>query len=355
LSLEAQTIERIEKREPPPPQRSRFLAILGICLALHVGIFTLLIILDAIFVPHDNQLQETPVEVITEQPQQPPPPPPQPKPEEQQKQEPPPEQKKPEEKKPEEKKPEEQKPQEKPPEPKKPEPRQQQQQQPYEEPATDAPRAQNKEKVERTAPDKETKAARKGPATKQTAQKPSPEKQPSPAQQAAPDVSKEPPALKQVEDKPDAEVLERAEIKRDRPEEKETRSDTQGETRQGAKSVADELTDPDPAPAYLFSGAAKAAPVTGGTANTTYLSILWGLIIPGIKMPESASRDHVHREGVLVFNVDLKGNLTRVAVRQPSGLPELDAAAMDGLRKAAPFPPPPRGLTYSINFAYSNN
>ena len=343
----------VARPEPPPPQRSRFLAILGVCLLLHVGILTLLIILDAIFVPHEMQLQETPVEVITEQPQQQPPPPPPPAPEQQPKQEQP-KQEQPKEKPPEEKNPEEKKAEQHKTEQKKPEP-QQQQQQPYEEPATDAPRAQNKEKVERTAPDKETKAAHKGPATNQTARKPSPEKKPSPAQQAAPEVSKEPPTLKQVEDKPDAEVIEKADVSREKPEQKETQSDTKGETRQGAKSIADELADPDPAPDYLFSGAAKAAPVSGGTANTTYLSILWGLIMPGMHLPESVKDEHIHREGILVFNVDIKGNLTRIGVRQSSGLQELDAAAMDGVRRAAPFPPPPRGLTYSINFWYSSN
>jgi protein TonB len=338
----------VARSEPQPPQRSRFLAILGICLLFHVGILALLIILDAIFVPHETQLREMPVEVITEQPQQPPPPPPPPAPEQQPKQE------QPKEKPSEEKKPEEKKPEQRKSEQKKPEP-QQQQQQPYEEPATDAPRAQNKEKVERAAPDKETKAARKGPATNQTARKPSPEKKPSPVQQAAPEVSKEPPTLKQADDKPDAEVIERADINREKPEQKETQSDTKGETRQGAKSIADELTDPDPAPAYLFSGAAKAAPVSGGTANTTYLSILWGLIMPGMHLPESVKDEHIHREGILVFNVDIKGNLTRIGVRQSSGLQELDAAALDGVRRASPFPPPPRGLTYSINFSYSSN
>ncbi len=329
VNFDALPVEPMVVPRAPPPQRSRFLGILGICLLLHVGILALLIMLDAIFLPHDTQSQETPVEVIIEQP---PPPPPPPAPEQQQPEEKPPEEKKPEQKKPEP-----------------------QQQQPYVEPATDAPRAQNKEKVERTAPDKESKAARKGLATNQTARKPSPEKKPSPAQQAAPEASKEPPTLKRDEEKPDAEVIEKAEVSRDRPDRKETRSDTKGETLQGARSLADELANPDPSPSFLFSGAAKAAPVSGGTANTTYLSILWGLIMPGVHLPESVKDEHIHREGILVFNVDIKGNLTRIGVKRSSGLEELDAAAMDALRRAAPFPPPPRGLTYSINFWYSSN
>ena len=315
--------------EPPRlvgQRRGRFVFVLGICLAVHAAIFALLVILDAILVPRDTQIQETPVEVIVEpQPQ------PEPKPQPQAKEE----------------KPEEKPPQEKP----KP---QQQQQQPYEEPATDAPRAESPEKINRPAQDKETKALRKAPPSDQTAQTPSPEKRPSTVAGAAPEVSPDPPVLKQAEDKPDAEVTERAEIARDKPDEKDPQAQSQGETKKGAKSLADQLTNPEPVPYYQFSGGAKAAPVTGGTANTTYLSTLWGLIVPGMRVPERIKENHLRGDGVLVFNVDIKGNLTRIGIHQSSGLADLDAEALAAVRRAAPFPPPPRGLTYSISFSFTS-
>jgi protein TonB len=326
VSLEAKAIERmIEPPQLAGPRRGQFVFVLGICLAIHAAIFFLLVILDAILLPRETRTQETPVEVIVE----PPPPPPQPKPEPQAKEEKPAE-----------------KPQEK--------PKAKQQQQPYEEPATDAPRAESPEKINRPAQDKETKALRKAPPSDQTAQKPSPEKRPSPVAGAAPEVSPEPPALKQVEDKPDAEVTERAEINHDKPDAKEPRAESQGETKQGAKSLADQLTNPEPVPYYQFSGAAKAAPVTGGTANTTYLSTLWGLIVPSMRIPERIKENHLRGDGVLVFNVDIKGNLTRMGIQQSSGLADLDAEALAAVRRAAPFPPPPRGLTYSISFAFTS-
>jgi len=318
--------------EPPQlagPGRRRFVAVLGFCLLLHAAIFAILVILDAVLLPRQTQLQETPVEVIVEPPPPAPEPKSEPKPEAQAKEE---------------------KPQEKPPQEK----LQAKQQQPYEEPATDAPRAENQEKINRAAQDKETKAARKAPPSDQTAQKPSPEKRPSPMEEAAPQASPEPSALKQAEEKPDAEIVERAEINRDRPDQKETRAQSKGETKQGAKSLADQLTNPEPVPYYQFSGAAKAAPVTGGAANTTYLSILWGLIVPGMQIPQRIKADHLQGAGVLAFGVDIKGNLTGVAVRQSSGLADLDAAAIAAVRRAAPFPPPPRGLTYSINFSFAS-
>ncbi|MGA9526936.1 MAG: TonB family protein [Terriglobales bacterium] len=332
VSLEAKAIERmIDPQQAAAPRRGRFVFVLGICFAVHAAIFMLLVILDAILLPRETRTQETPVEVIVE------PPPPQPKPEPQAKQEKPPEEK----------------PKEKPPQ-EKPQAKQQQQQQPHEEPATDAPRAESPEKTNRPAQDKETKALRKAPPSDQTAQKPSPEKRPSPVEGAAPKVSPEPPALKQAEDKPDAEVTETAEIDHDKPDQNEPRAESLGETKKGAKSLADQLTNPEPVPYYQFSGAAKAAPVTGGTANTTYLSTLWGLIVPTMHIPERIKENHLRGDGVLVFNVDIKGNLTGIGIQQSSGFADLDAEALAAVRRAAPFPPPPRGLTYSISFAFTS-
>ncbi len=76
--------------------------------------------------------------------------------------------------------------------------------------------------------------------------------------------------------------------------------------------------------------------------------------MPGMRIPERIKMDHLQGAGVLAFNVDINGNLTGVAVRQSSGLADLDAAAIAAVRRAAPFPPPPRGLTYSINFSFAS-
>ena len=110
LSLEAKAIERmIEPSRLAGPRRGRFVFVLGICLAVHAAIFALLVILDAILLPRETQIQETPVEVIVEPPPAPPPPQPQAK-----------------EEKPPEEKPKEEKPKEKP-QQEKPQAKQQQQ------------------------------------------------------------------------------------------------------------------------------------------------------------------------------------------------------------------------------------
>jgi protein TonB len=58
-------------------------------------------------------------------------------------------------------------------------------------------------------------------------------------------------------------------------------------------------------------------------------------------------------KGVVAFYIDEMGNLTHQAVHQPSGAPDLDAAALNAVRRAAPFPPPPRGLPHSMLFSYA--
>ena len=81
---------------------------------------------------------------------------------------------------------------------------------------------------------------------------------------------------------------------------------------------------------------------------------MWGLIVPTMRIPERIKENHLRGDGVLVFNVDIKGNLTRIGILQSSGFADLDAEALAAVRRAAPFPPPPRGLTYSISFSYTS-
>lgn len=322
MAFETNSLQRlIEPLQSAEPRRRRFGAILSVVLLCHLAMLAALVLVDAIFTPRDLT-QETPVEVIVEPPAPKPEPPPPPK----------------EEPKP-EPKPEEQKPP----------------QSSRFDPGVDAPRAPNQETLERQAPDDETKALRKAPSSGEAAQKLEPQKQTTAPQEAAMQVSDKTAALKKAEDKPDAEIIEQADIDQERPPEKEQLAQTKGETRKGAKSLAEQLMDPDPAPKYLFSGAAKAAPITGGKANSNYLSILWGMIIPGMHRPERAAANHNGGSGVVAFTVDIKGNLTGVAVQKSSGAPDLDAEAVASVRRAAPFPPPPRGLIAPINLHYTNN
>ncbi|WP_159729130.1 TonB family protein [Methylosinus sp. Ce-a6] len=275
------------------------------------------------------QEQEIPLEVVAEAPQPRPPeeqprpepeqPEPQPEPEEKQKQEPPPPRKFVDDDK----------------------------------PAFDAPRASNQETVERDAPDQETKAQRRDAPNEQRAAKPSPEKSADPQMQQAAKAAPSPATPKADEDKPDAEIVEHAE------EQKEARLDAlRGELDIKAspepkpKSVADQLASLAPLPDFKLGGSSKPAPVSGGTAKTTYLSILFGLIMRHMHVPPSLRNKTTPNHGVVVFYIDESGHLTHQAVYRSSGFPELDSAALAAVRHAAPFPAPPYGHPRGVQFHF---
>ncbi len=57
---------------------------------------------------------------------------------------------------------------------------------------------------------------------------------------------------------------------------------------------------------------------------------------------------------IVGFEVSGNGGLAGLRVLQSSGAAEIDAAAMDHLRRAAPFPPPPAGAQRRFQVAYDS-
>jgi protein TonB len=300
--------------------RARFIALLALAALLHAALIVLILYKTKNETAQLPPEQEIPVEVV-ELPPEPEPPPP-------------PEQKKEQPKKP-KIDPEELK------------------------PAFDAPRDENQETIEREAPDKETQSPREAPPTKQTAEQPAPKAPPAEVKETAPDPSPQhnPETLAEdkTEDKPDAEPLAEAEKKEPaKPKNRQTKRDPvkTPPAKGKQKSVAEQLAALSPAPSYSVGSAAKRAPVGGGTEKSTYLSILYGLIMRHWRDPPSSNIRSLDAEGIIVFYVDDRGNLTHQAVYRASGRPDLDAAASTAVRRAAPFPPPPRGMPRSIIFQY---
>jgi protein TonB len=305
------------------PRRRRFAALLALAFLLHVLLLAILLYQSANDGAAPTVAEEIPVEVVAELPPEPevrpePPPPLPPKREQ-------------------------------------PKPKMLQEDM---KPAFDAPRDANTETVEREAPDKETQAQRAAPPTQQTAATPSPEK--SKVEEKAPDPSPrhapEKVAEEKLDEKPDAEAVAKAETKdpaksKDRQQAKKDPVKTPASP--GKKgSVADQLAALAPTPNYSVGSRAKPAPVAGGTENTTYLSILYGLIMRQWRDPPGSARA-LAAEGIVVFYVDETGNLTHQALYRASGRPDLDAAASAAVRRAAPsFPAPPRGMPRAIAFHY---
>lgn len=298
--------------------RRRFIAFVALCLLLHLSILAFLMWQDRVaarMAPPPTE--EIPVEVVTEPPPPPPPPPPpEPKPEAQKAPPPPP---------------------------------------PIEEePAHDAPKAVSDSKSDRDMPeDKEQKAPRVDKPTDKIAPKDEKPQGLKDAKDTESDAkAPEPAPEKQADDKPDAEIIEQAAPKtkpEDKPEAKEAKSAKQGT----APSIAEQLAAMAPLPNYQLGAPPKKSPVGGGHAKTTYLTILYGLIMPHMRIPPGARGNPTADKGVIAFYIDEVGNLTHQAVYRSSGIPSLDSAAMAAVRAAAPFPPPPRGLPHSMLFTYA--
>lgn len=305
--------------------RPRFLLFLLLCLLAHLCVLLFLLWQDWRFAREvPPVVEEVPVEVITE------PPPPQPE------APPPPEPEKP---------PEQQKQQQKPPPPPPAE---------DEKPAFDAPEAESKTKSDVNAPEANELKTPKNEAEKEniTPKDEKPEgikdAEDEEGKAKAPEETKDTP----IDDKSDAEIIERAEPEK-KPEEKPDPNEKGAVKKGEAKSIADQLAALAPIPDYKLAAPRKFSPVGGGHAKTTYLTILYGLIMPHMRIPPRVRGKNLNARGAVVFYIDEMGNLTHQAVQRPSGAPDLDEAALAAVRRAAPFPAPPRGLPHSMLFSYA--
>jgi TonB family protein len=289
--------------------RRRFAPLLAICLLLHLVVIVTLFLLDRPDSDIMTPEQEIPVQIVVQPPPPPPPPP------------------KPEQKKPEQKKPPEQKPK----------------YEREEKPAFDAPRAANQEKLKREATDDQTRAPVQANPAPANETKPTPNV-PKPAQNAAPAPAQQTTSPDQPDkNEPDAEALNKASPIKDKKTAQRMRETkhraTLPDDQRGA--VARELAALMPSPDFTFSSKTEVSPVSGGTEDMRYLSVLWGLIIRQRHMPARALHDDA--EVTVGFHLDDSGSLEDVEIYRTSGYPDYDQAAKDAVRRAAPFPQPPYG------------
>lgn len=327
MSFNADPAERLIASPPDgvSARARRSLAPFALSLLVHVSALAILFFEPSLTAEAQRD-EEIPVEVVVEPPPAPPPqetPEPQPEPEK-----PPPQEK------------------QKPPQQKIVE---------DEKPAFDAPRAPNEETVEREAPDQETRSERAAPPNDQKAAKPSSEQNPDPERQVATQAEAQAAPPKSEDEKADAEIIELAERKPEAPlDEKQGQVEVKASPEpKRTKSIADQIASLAPVPDFKIAGSSKPAPVSGGTAKTSYLSVLFGMIMRHMHIPPHVRGKATPYQGVVAFYVDATGNLTHQAVYQSSGFPALDAAALAAVRRAAPFPPPPSGHSQGIQFHYT--
>jgi TonB family protein len=311
----AEPVERLDVPEPPTRAERRFHVVALIAAAvLHVLIplsFFLYYWLWPRMIP--TAVQETPVEVVIEQP--PPPPPPKPKP-----------------------------PEDKPKPPPQPD---------LEKPAYDAPAAPTKEKVNRESPDKttESKATPETPPPPTPGAPPktdSPAPEPKPADQQKDETA--PPA-------PDLTPQPEGELPADtnpKPEDNPAK----------AAAAAAPLAPPNKAavgapiptiedlPQYKFARSVEESPVAGGNAESRYLTIVYGKIKAHLHESPDLHLDLANRHGMVDFYVDEGGNLVGRKLVASSGSPNLDIAVMAAIAEAAPYPAPPNWSPISMNYNF---
>lgn len=107
----------------------------------------------------------------------------------------------------------------------------------------------------------------------------------------------------------------------------------------------------EPLPDVDF-GVAAASPVGGGQAQTTYLTIVYGLIMKHLRMTDQVRAESEQVVGAISFAVDSHGDILQRSVTKPSGLNALDAAALEAVREAAPYPTPPMAMPVGMKFTY---
>jgi protein TonB len=227
--------------------------------------------------------------------------------------------------------------------------------------AHDAPVSGNNDQTHKGEPDKETKAPRVAPPPKLAAPRPAQEK---PEQEKAATASKEKAAnpsapsepQKVADDTQDAEPLDKAQPEPPaKAQKKQAPQDSKSPPAQGKKAtVAQQLAALSPAPNYSFGAAAKAAPINGGSEKASYESLLMGLITRQLHLSPELRAQHLIVVGQIGLFVDELGNLTHQALYRASGEPALDSAWLAAVRRAAPFPAPPRGLPHGFILQYSN-
>ena len=107
----------------------------------------------------------------------------------------------------------------------------------------------------------------------------------------------------------------------------------------------------EPVPDAQFSGDA-ASLVGGGGEMTKYTSVILGLLKRHLRMTTAVQAEYDRVEGEIKFGVDSHGDLLQPSVTRPSGSNSVDAAALEAVREAAPFPPSPIGAPIGLTWGY---
>lgn len=109
----------------------------------------------------------------------------------------------------------------------------------------------------------------------------------------------------------------------------------------------------EPLPDFQFKELpARRSEGPSGKAEPGYLSTLYGLIMR--KMPPLPKETRSAR-GRVTFGIQSNGRIFQETIAIPSGSTFLDAAALAAVRRASPFPAPPKGAPVYMRFDYGSD
>ncbi|HXY59493.1 MAG TPA: TonB family protein [Methylocystis sp.] len=217
--------------------------------------------------------------------------------------------------------------------------------------ATDAPRAEKENPLKRDAPDDETKSQRvEQPTQERSAVEPEQQQRQKAQAEQAPEASPEEqataPKLENKSDQRDAEVIQQAAPKlgeaNDKKGTKPRVRAVQGEEQKSISQIVASLT---PTPEFKSAGRSHGAPITGGTAESEYKSVVLGLIMRRLAPPGHAKPFMPPAFGIYL---DQEGRLTHCAILQSSGDASFDQSVVSAIRRAAPFPATPTGTSVNL-------
>ena len=86
----------------------------------------------------------------------------------------------------------------------------------------------------------------------------------------------------------------------------------------------------------------------GQGTSTAYRGAVYANFNKAQDVIEDAKAKHLKGQAVIAFTIDDHGGLATIGVAVSSGYPAVDQAALELIRRAAPFPPPPPGAQRSF-------
>jgi TonB family protein len=291
---------------------SRFFAFLAVGI-VYAAILTLVLFEDRRETPAAPAEIVTPVEIVIEPPPPPPPPPQKPDPPQESVANPPPSQI-------------------------------------LEEPATDAPRPSKSDKPETDKTDESAKVGAAPPPPKPPEPVPNPGKAAGPTREG--EMQPKDDSAERLPDNPASDTRPSAEADRPKPEQQQARAESESKIETPKAAPDFQFPSFDSVPDVDFGSAAKQTSVAGGKAKATYLTMLYGLIMPHMRSVTAALPKSGKLEGTIVFTVDGKGQVRDRRIVRQSGSHDLDAAALDAITQAAPFPTPPNNAPIGLRFNY---